>query len=330
MSNEELFLIFFFVLLLAFLVLILLVLHQNRLFAKLSQHNDYFKLSQANELDRLKEKLTNDYDDQKKITSAALEKIDHQVGYLLRSQEELREIADDIVSLEKILNDKKLRGVFGEIELYHLLEMVYGQDQNFYARQYRLSNSLIADCVIKIDRELLVIDSKFPLENYRRFNDEDLDKNQRAKAWKDFKNDIFKHLKDIKNKYVISGETLDFALMFIPSYTICDEIYTKFDDLVEFSYRLGVYIVSPTSLLAFLTSFKKTRIHLEQEQNAKQILTQLEYLAHEFNRYEERFLKLKQEFTHLERAFEELDITGKKLAKRFRQIERGDLINEKV
>ena len=75
-----------------------------------------------------------------------------------------------ITHLQSILTDKKTRGIFGEIELYSLLETAMGTDEKRYAKQYKLSNGSIADAVLFASEPLrmIAIDSKFPLENYNR------------------------------------------------------------------------------------------------------------------------------------------------------------------
>ena len=324
MASEDLMLVFLFILILAMLlVLVVLIIRQNKLFQIIGHQSDHFNHFQNEVWANLKDQLFKNLEYQERSTSDALLEVHRQMGYLIKSQEELHVLADDIVSLEKILNDKKMRGIFGETELYQLLRNVYGDDPNFYERQYYFANHTIVDCAVKLDGKILSIDSKFPLENYRRMleeNNPELSKNF-AKA---FRNDILKHIKDIANKYIIKAETLDFALMFIPSYTICDEIYANYTDIIEYSYRMGVYLVSPTTLLGFLTLLKKVYNPYIQSADISKIVDELSRLAQEFKRYDLRFSKLKNDFERLHKDFDEIEITAHKLSKIFLNIEKGE------
>lgn len=245
-----------------------------------------------------------------------------------KTQESLNELSKDIVSLEAILQDKKARGVFGEIELYSLLEVAYGKDDKLYQRQYRLANGSIADAVIFLNDEnfFLAIDSKFPLENYRRIYDENEDK---LKASKDFKKDIKNHIDAISKKYILDDLTAPMALMFIPAETIYTEIFNNFTDMVDYAYLKHVYLVSPTSLMAYITAIKNIYIGHRKEKIAKDLLASVSQLAIEFKRFDERVNKLDRDYNNLVEDFNNLKTTSRKIINRFNDINNGRL-NENI
>ena len=137
-------------------------------------------------------------------TNELYQKITERLGILDNSQKEIVDLSKNIISLEAILQDKKARGVFGEIELYSLLKNIYGDNRKFWIPQYHLTNGTIVDAVILGNGGInnLAIDAKFPLDNYRRMIDDTLDDLSRKQATKLFAGDIKKHLDDIASKYL--------------------------------------------------------------------------------------------------------------------------------
>ena len=226
------------------------------------------------------------------------------------------------------MQDKKARGVFGEIELYSLLEVAYGKDDKLYQRQYKLTNGSIADAVIFLNDEdfFLAIDSKFPLENYRRIYDENEDK---FKASKDFKKDIKNHIDAISKKYILNDMTAPMALMFIPAEAIYMEIFNNFTDMVDYAYLKHVYLVSPTSLMAYITAIKNIYIGHRKEKIAKDLLASVSQLAIEFKRFDERVNKLDKDYNNLVEDFDNLKTTSRKIISRFNNINNGKL-NEDI
>lgn len=264
-----------------------------------------------------------------KTNNSFVEMSKHLVS-INETQKNLDNLSKDIIDLQNILTDKKSRGMFGEVELYSILKNAYGLDERFYKKQYRLSNGSIADAVLIAEAPLhkIVIDSKFPLENYLRMHDEDLNKNERISAKNQFRRDIKKHIDDIKRKYLIKNETAEMAYLFIPAEAIFAEINGSFPDLLEYSYQAKVYLVSPTTLMAFITSLKA--IYLGVKQNANVDLIQEEYnrLGDEFSRFVSRYDDLNRSFEKMFKDFKQLEITNNKIIKRFEEIKAVNLDKE--
>jgi len=112
--------------------------------------------------------------------------------------------------------------------------------------QYTLSNNMRVDCVLRLPPPtgMVPVDSKFPLENYHRMFDRDIDQAERAAAQKQFKADVRKHVDDIARKYIIAGETSDGAVMFIPRRR-CSRKSMRTTRVVEYANGKRVWIVSP-------------------------------------------------------------------------------------
>ncbi|VWL84758.1 DNA recombination protein RmuC [Oceanivirga miroungae] len=230
------------------------------------------------------------------------------------AQKNIMVLSEKIESFKEIFKDKKARGSFGEMILEQVLNRVYG-DSSVYERQYKFGNGKIVDAVVHInDKEnILCIDSKFPLENYLKFVEDPNEINRKS-----FIQDIKKHIDDISNKYIIKGVTLNVALMFIPSESIYMEIYSEFyEDILNYAYDKKVWIVSPKSLMIYITTLNLTTLNYRKNKNSEIILKNLNDFSVEFERFSKRWEKLKTDFKNLEKDFKELDTTSEKITKKF-------------
>ena len=208
-----------------------------------------------------------------------------------------------------------------------MLEAAYGTNEERYQKQYRLINGYIADAVIFGGESLglICVDSKFPLENYRKLYDENASAQDKEVARKFFRNDVKKHIDDIKNKYIIPGVTAEMAYMFIPAEAVFSEIYSNFEDLVDLSYQSKVYLVSPTTLMAYITAIKSIYLGQTKDQKAKEIQILLNELSVEFNRFYERSQNLYKDYQKLNSDFDQVNTTSNKIVKKFEKINSGDI-----
>jgi DNA recombination protein RmuC len=171
-----------------------------------------------------------------------------------KAQEKIAELSGNVVSLQEVLSDKRSRGAFGEVQLAALISNM--MPENSYALQYTFDSGVRADCALFLPEPTgtLCIDSKFPLESYQRMTDLALGDADRKTAEQQFRQDIKKHIKDIASKYIIPGKTSDGAMMFIPAEAIFAEIHGHYPDLVEEAQRARVWLASPTTMMAVLTT----------------------------------------------------------------------------
>lgn len=261
-------------------------------------------------------------------TNQAFTEMMQQMARIDETQRNLQDLSSSIVSLQNVLTDKKTRGTFGEVELYSLLELVFGTNEQRYQKQVKLANGSIVDALLLAPEPLgnIPIDSKFPLENYNRMMDEHLTNVEKQQAERMFRQDVLKHLKDIHTKYVNQPETAEFAYMFVPAEAVFAYIYGKMDDLIQQSYQYKVYIVSPTTLMAYVTAIKA--IYLGQKRNENAALIQEEYvkLAQEFERFSTRFETMMKDYDKVYRDMQSVSITSDKIQRRFEQISKTEVI----
>lgn len=286
---------------------------------------DFTKLNDTtvNRLVTIEEKVNASMQKGFSTTYESFSKIMEQMARIDTTQKSLESLSTSIGSLQSVLTDKKNRGTFGEVELYSILENQYGLNEKRYSRQYKLSDGKLADAVLFAPDPLgmICIDSKFPLENYNRMYNDELSKEEREKAKHLFRNDVISKIKDIASKYIVPGETAEFAYMFIPAEAVFAEINGRFDDVVQFSYRMHVYLVSPTTLMAYLTAMQA--IYLGQEKNEKVVEIQNEFLklSKEFERFENRFEKVSNDFNRTYNDMKDVSITAGKIITRFKEID---------
>lgn len=191
--------------------------------------------------------------------------------------------ADQLRNLQDILKNPKHRGILGEYFLETLLKNVFPPGK--YKMQYEFKDGSIVDAVIFVKDKIIPIDSKFSLENYRRFLDcKDVEEASRLE--KVFRQDV-KNRIDETSKYIKPEEgTMDFAFMFIPAEAIYYELLVK-QDLIEYSVKdKKVIIVSPTSFLAYLQTVLQGLRALQIEESAKEIIKRVQELGRHLSAYE--------------------------------------------
>lgn len=249
------------------------------------------------------------------------------------TQKNIEKLSTNVDELSSLLSDKKLRGMYGETQLYTILNNVFGEgNKELYERQKKLSNGLMADAVVYGPEGVgnISIDSKFSLENYLLMNSEEAGQDQRNQAGKDFKINIKKHVDDISSKYIIKGETADQAIMFVPSEAVFSEIHAKHPDLIEYAQKRHVWLTSPTTLVYMLTMIIVIASNVSREKNAEKMLKELQGLYDDFRRFFERWEEVKKSITKLNSTAEALEKPMHKLNKKVYQIENSDfeLLND--
>ena len=260
------------------------------------------------------------------MTSDSFSEMMQKMVSIEKTQENLDGLASSLVSLQNILADKKSRGIFGEVQLYGILESVYGVNDSLYQKQYKLSNGTIVDVMLFGPNGIgkIGIDSKFPLENYNRMFDENLSSVEKQQAQKLFKQDIMKHIKDIHVKYVQTDETGDFAYMFVPAEAVFAYIYGQMDDVVQLSYQYKVFIVSPTTLMAYITALQAIGLGQKRNEKVEWMLKEFEKLAIEFERFGARFDVIMKDYDKLYKDMQSLSITSDKILHKFERISDAD------
>lgn len=258
-------------------------------------------------------------------TTATFSDVIKRLALIDAAQKQISDLSNSVVSLQEILTDKRSRGAFGEVQLSALIHNMI-PEQNF-SFQHSFSNGKRADCVLFLPDPSgnIAIDAKFPLENFKIYIDSTTHEAERKQAEQQFKNDIRKHIQDIAEKYIIPGETADGAMMFIPAEAIFAEIHAHHPDLVELAQRAKVWIVSPTTMMAVLTTARAVLKDAATRQQMHVIQKHLHMLANDFERFQKRMDNLARHIEQAHTDVTEVNTSAKKITSRFEQIEQVEL-----
>lgn len=276
---------------------------------------------------KVEERLAKGFEETTKTFGSVLERL----GKIDEAQKKIEALSSNVVSLQDILTDKKSRGIFGEVQLYQILASVFGEkNDRTYQKQYKLSNNTMVDAMLFTPEPIgnIAIDSKFPLENYRKMYDSELTNEERINARKEFVGNLKKHIDDISEKYIIKNETSDQAIMFLPAEAIFAEINAYHTDVIDYAYRKNVRIASPTTLVSVLTTIQMILTNIEREKYAGVIQEELGKLHEEFGRYEKRWKALEKDIEKVTRDVKEITTTSNKISKRFTEISNVNMVKQ--
>lgn len=274
---------------------------------------------------KVEERLSKGFEETTKTFGNVLERL----SKIDEAQKKIETLSTNIVSLQDVLTDKKSRGIFGEVQLYQILASIFGEkNDKIYATQYKLSNGTIADSILFTPEPMgnIAIDSKFPLENYRKIYNQELTEIERIQARKDFVSNMKKHIDAISNKYIIENETSDQAILFLPAEAIFAEINAYHSDVLEYANKKNVRITSPTTLMSILTIVQVTMKNIERNKYANIIHEELRKLQEEFVRYETRWTSLQKDIEKVTKDVKEIATTSTKISKRFTEISNVKII----
>ena len=253
-------------------------------------------------------------------TTETIQDLRERLAKIDVAQQKISHLSEQVVSLQEVLSNKQARGAFGEIQLNDLVKSIL--PPSAYEFQCVLSNQKRADCVLKLPNPpgTIVIDSKFPLESYQALRNAESDR-EKVEAERFFRTSVLKHIKDIAEKYIITGETAESALMFLPAESIYAELYTNFTDVVETSYRSKVWIVSPTTLMATLNTVRAVLKDATMREQAGVIQKEVGVLIEDIARLDDRIENLSKHFEMASKDIGEIRISSGKIARRIEKIE---------
>ncbi len=240
--------------------------------------------------------------DELKNTRDQISQIQRQLGEVQQAGKQMTQTAQ---TLEGILGGAKSRGSLGELTLERLLEDSLPAAQ--YTMQYRFSSGEAADAVIKLrDKKLMAIDSKFPLDAYRRISTEG-DEARRA-----FATAVKGHADAITKKYIVPDEgTLDVALMFVPSEIVYYELLhtsdSKGQPLDAYCRDKKVIAVSPNTLYAHLCVISMGLRGMQMEENAKRLLESLSGMEKQMEKFADKFGTLGTHLKNAQQSYSESD-----------------------
>lgn len=285
--------------------------------------NEKITKSMQEKLNEISDRVRENLDQGFKKTNETFTSVIERLAKIDEAQKKIESLSTNVVSLQDILTDKKSRGIFGEVQLNQILNSVFGdKNDKVYKIQHKLSNGTICDSILFLPEPTgsIVVDSKFPLENFRRMFDLSFTDLERREFAKDFKINLKKHIDDISQKYIIPGETTDQAILFLPAEAIFAEIYAYHSDIIEYAQNKKVWLTSPTTFMAMITTIQVVIQNIERSKYTNVIHQELNKLADEFGRYKKRWDNLASHIETVSKDVKDIHTTTEKITNRFSQI----------
>ena len=262
--------------------------------------------------------------EQSQRTTQSLGALHERLAVIDAAQANLANLSGEMLTLKDILNNKQTRGAFGQGRMEAIVSD--GLHSKAFEFQATLSNGTRPDCVISLpDSKLkLVIDAKFPLEAYNemRASTDDL---ARKSAEQRLRGDMAKHVKDISEKYLISGETHETAIMFVPSESVYAELNEKFEDVVQKAHRARVILASPNVLMLLIQTMQAIVRDAAMREQAGVIQAEVIKMLEDVNRMNDRLGNMRKHFGQTTTDLDELTTSTNRVLKRAQKIESLEL-----
>jgi len=273
--------------------------------------------NQLNQVTQQLQKSTGDLNTRLDKAATVIQDVTKNLGSLGEATKRVFEVGKDIASLQEILRSPKLRGGLGELFLGDLLAQILPPAH--FTLQHRFKSGEAVDAVIRLGQNLVPVDAKFPLENFRRVIEVSSEEERKA-AKRKFLADVKKHVDAISGKYILPDEgTFDFALMYIPAENVYYELIIKDEaidsdkGLMGYSFTKRVIPVSPNSFYAYLQTILLGLKGLHIEERAQEILTNLARLSGDFRKFREEFDTVGKHITNTKSRYDDADKRLEKL-----------------
>jgi DNA recombination protein RmuC len=278
-------------------------------------------------LDLVSTRVGHGLTEQTEKTAQSLSQLSERLAVIDAAQKNIVALSGEMLGLKDILNNKQSRGAFGQGRMEAIIRD--GLHARAFEFQATLSNGTRPDCLISLPDTptKLVIDAKFPLEAYTAYLDAG-DEAARKPAEQRLRTDVLKHVKDIAEKYLISGETQDMAIMFVPSESIYAELHARFDDVVQKAHRARVIFASPNVLMLMVQTMQAIVKDVAMREQAHLIKAEVARLMDDVGRLKERAGDLRRHFDMAGGDLDKLTTSAERISKRGAKIESLDLTPE--
>ncbi|NNE58023.1 MAG: DNA recombination protein RmuC [Hellea sp.] len=285
-----------------------------------AQRENKLRQSLDQRLDNVSERVGKSIVETQERSAANLKQLHERLALIDRAQKNIETLSGEVSGLQSLLSNKQARGAFGEKQMQDLISEFL--PPNSYSFQATLSNKKRVDALIHMPGEQgdVAIDSKFPLESWRRLMECE-NSPEEIQARRDFARDVQVHIKDIAGKYLIFGETHDVAMMFLPSEAVYAELHTHFPQVIEGSFKQKVMIVSPTTFMATLHTMRAVMKDAAMREQAHIIQKEVGLMAKDVSLLDQRVGKLQQHFTQSTEDMRQIRISTEKITKRADKID---------
>lgn len=274
------------------------------------------------------QKSTGDLNVRLDNAARVVQEVSKGLGSLSEATKKVFEVGKDISTLQEILRSPKLRGGLGELFLGDLLSQIF--PPAYFTLQHKFKSGESVDAVIRLGHNLVPVDAKFPLENFRRVVETATEEERKA-AKRKFIADVKKHVEAISSKYILPDEgTFDFALMYIPAENVYyeliirDEAMDSDKGLLHYAFAKRVVPVSPNSFYAYLQTILLGLKGMHVEEQAQEILKNLARLSGDFRKFQEEFELVGKHLTSTKARYDDADKRLAKFSDKLQSISGGD------
>jgi len=269
-------------------------------------------------LDKNTETMQKQLSEANKTLNERLDNAARVIGRVSKELGEMSEMTRQMKDLQDFLRSPKLRGNIGEQVLRDLLEQVLPREH--FSLHYGFKEGQIVDAVIKTERGIIPIDSKFPMENFKKVM-KSASEEEKEKTMRGFIKDVKKHVNDISKKYILPQEgTVDFAVMYVPSEPVYYEIAMHGSEINSYAYEKKVLFVSPNSFYYFLKIIMMGLQEKRIAEGARKILETLEAIRHESGKFGDDLSVLSGHVTRAKNAMDNVTSKYQLLSGRIEQV----------
>jgi DNA recombination protein RmuC len=275
-------------------------------------------------LDQVSHRVGEGLTHQAERTSQSLSQLHQRLAVIDAAQQNLTSLSSEMISLKDILSNKQARGAYGQGRMEAIIRD--GLHAKAYSFQATLSNKMRPDCLITLPESKLglVIDAKFPLEAFNLLRDAKGEADVRA-AEVQLRADVQRHVKAIGEKYLISGETHETAIMFVPAESIYADLHEKFEDVVQKAHRARVIIASPNVLMLLVQTMQAIVRDSAMREQSQFIKVEVTKLLEDVSRLRDRVGDLQRHFGQANEDLEKLGVSAGKITSRGLKIESLEL-----
>ena len=280
-------------------------------------------------LDGLQARIGEGMTQQLTTTHDNLNRMNERLAVIDEAQKRMGHLTTEMLTLKDILANKQSRGAFGQGRMEAIVRD--NLPPSAYEFQFQLSNKTRPDCVIRLpgDPRPLVIDAKFPLEAFTAFRTAQTDEEKKAATGR-IQQDVARHIKDIREKYLLTGETQDLAVLFVPAESLYADLQEYFEELVQRAHKERVLIVSPSLLMMAIQVMQAIVRDSKMREQAHVIQVEVQRLLDDVGRLRDRVGKLDTHFKQSQEDVVQIGISMEKILKRGDKITALEVENASV
>ncbi len=293
-----------------------------------ARHSDLARLV-TERLDAVGARVGRGLEDQGRTANESLAKLNERLAVIDAAQARLTGLTEEVIGLKDILANKQARGAFGQGRMEAIIRDALPAAA--YEFQPTLSNRCRPDCGIRLpgDDRMLVVDAKFPLEAFTALKDAASDEARKQAAMR-VRADVGKHIRDIAERYFLSGETQDLAILFVPSESLYADLAEHFEDVIQKAHKSRIIIVSPSLLVMAMQVMQAIVRDARVREQAHEIQIEVRRLVEDVVRLRERVGKLATHFRQAEDDVAAIGISAEKIGKRGDRIDQMDFVRPEI